>query len=101
RGRKTRSQAGSRCFFSASEAGSSGASDAEVDEATLAHPCWVEDVATVEDDGLLHGLLHPVEVGPAELVPLRENEEPVRTLERLVGGLGIPDPFAEVTPGDV
>src|SRR6185369_650742 len=97
RGRKARNQAGSRWGFSASGAGSSGASDAEVDEATLAHPYRVEDVTAVEDDRLTHQLLHPLEVGPTEVVPLGEDEESIGTLEGLVGRLGVADPVTEVT----
>jgi hypothetical protein len=59
--------------------------DAEVDEATFTHPGRVEDVPAIEDHRLSHQLLHPVEVRPAELVPLGEDEEPVRLLQGLVG----------------
>src|SRR5215470_4400126 len=91
RGRSARNHAGKRLGFTAPVPGSSGASDAEVDEATLTHPDRVEDVPAVEDHCLLHELLHPVEVRPAKIVPLGEDEEAVCLLEGLVGGLGVAD----------
>src|SRR5262245_42280925 len=96
RGRRARNQAGSLWVLRAAGAGSSGPSDAEVDEATLAHPCRVEDVATVEDHGLLHDLLHPVEIRAAELVPFGEHEESIGALQGLIRGFCVPDAIAEV-----
>src|SRR5215813_8382843 len=96
RGRSARSHAGA---FSALLA--LRPSDAEVDEPTLAHPDRVEDVPAVEDHGLFHQLLHPIEVRTTELVPLGEDEQPVSLLQCLVGSLGIPHPLPEVPLGNL
>src|SRR4051812_27579937 len=95
RGRSARSHGGARPV-TAFRPGSSGTSDAEVDEATFAHPSRIEDVPAIEDNGLLHQLLHSLEVRPAELVPLGQHEETVRLLQGLVRGLGVADPIAKV-----
>src|SRR5215472_4440162 len=101
RGRRARNQAGSRWGFTGAGVETSGASDAEVDEATFTHPGRVEDVTTVEHHRLFHQLLHSLEVGPPEIVPLREDEESIGGLERLVGRLGVAHPIAEMAPGHI
>src|SRR5215813_3469869 len=91
RGRSARSHAGALAAPLALRP-----SDAEVDEPTLAHPGRVEDVPAVEDHGLFHQLLHPIEVRATELIPLGEDEQSVRILQCLVRSLGIPHTLPEM-----
>ena len=55
-----------------------------VGEAELAHLVRLVDVAAVEDHRLLHQRLHALEVRPAELVPLGDEQQRVGALERVV-----------------
>src|SRR5262245_53471920 len=60
------------------------APDRMIDEAEGLHVVGIVDVAAVDDHRLLQQLLHAGEIGTAELVPLRENEQRVRAVERFV-----------------
>src|SRR5882724_9917721 len=60
------------------------ASDRVVDESERGHVRRLVEVPAVEDDRTLQELLHAREVGPAKLVPLREDEQRIGTVERVV-----------------
>ena len=59
--------------------------DALVREAPAAHRGRIEQVAGVDDRGAAHRVAHPVEVEPAELVPLGEQHDRVGARRRVVG----------------
>jgi len=59
-------------------------SDAIVHEAEGRHHLRIIDVPPVEDHGLLHESLHPLEVRPAEVIPLRQQQQGVSPLERVI-----------------
>src|SRR5437899_5026211 len=73
-----------------------GAADREVGEAVLAHDLGLVQVPPVEDDRLAQELLHAREVGAAKLVPLGDDEQRIRVLERLVVHPVIGDAVGEV-----
>src|SRR5262249_18030140 len=60
------------------------APDGQVGEAMLPHDLRVVEVAAVDDERALQQLLHACEIGTAELVPVRDHEERVRAVERVV-----------------
>src|SRR5689334_3296799 len=76
--------------------GRGGAADRQVGEAVLAHDLGLVEVPAVEDDGPPEEPLHAREVGTAELVPLRDDEQGVGVLERLVVGPVVRHAVAEV-----
>src|SRR5678815_4404995 len=70
----------------------------EVREAERLHLRGLVDVSAVEDHRLLEESLHALEIGPPELVPLRDQHERVGSLERVVVDLVIADAVAEQLP---
>src|SRR5258707_5172483 len=51
--------------------------DAEVVECLLGEDRRIVDIPSVENDVPAHDRFHPIEVGPAEDIPFREDQEPV------------------------
>src|SRR4051794_2543383 len=69
---------------SSGSTGGSRASDRAVREAELANLCWIENIAPVENHGVLQQLLHLREIGFAELVPFRDDQHGIGAGQRVV-----------------
>src|SRR5258706_3547959 len=69
--------------------------DGIIAEAELSQVVGVVDVPAVEDHGLFEQPPDGVEVGAAELVPLRDDDERVGALERVVVAPVVADAVAE------
>src|SRR5688572_9441966 len=67
------------------------AADAVVGEAQAFERLAAVDVAAVEDHGGLELALHGLEIGPAELVPLGDQDQAVGAHERVHGLLDVLD----------
>src|SRR5262245_56407448 len=75
--------------------GRSAAANGVVREPALLHLVGCEEVAAIEDHRRPHQRTHPLEIRPAEFVPLGHDGEAVGALERIVVARRVGDLRAE------
>src|SRR3954464_7896698 len=74
------------------------APDRMIPHAQLPHLLDVVKISAIDDDRLLERALYPLEIRMAILVPIRDHDQRVRALERLIVSLSIIYSVAEQTP---
>ena len=73
-----RSRIGDQCFFRR-------AANTLPFEAMGTHRLWVVDISTVKDDIPPHTISYRVKIWTSKILPLRDNEQCVRIIQRCVG----------------
>ena len=68
--------------------------DALISETEGGHAGGVKDVSSVEDNRLPHQPAHHLEIRVAKLVPLGDDNQGIRLLERPVGPIAVDDSLA-------